>query len=191
MDLLLKAIRHYIPLSSDDEAIIRSLFRTEKLKKGQHLLQAGNICRNIFFIEEGLVRYYSIIDGEEKTSYFNKEGEFVCDYASFLPQRPSTINIQALEACTIYFISHSNLQLLYEQVKYGDRFGRMALEDVYVNLINQVNSLYNDPPELRYQIFLTRFPDTGQRIPQYYIASYIGIKPQSLSRIRKRMAGKN
>jgi len=191
MDLLLKAIRHYIPLSSDDEAIIRSLFRTEKLKKGQHLLQAGNICRNIFFIEEGLVRYYSVIDGEEKTSYFNKEGEFVCDYASFLPQRPSTINIQALEACTIYFISHSNLQLLYEQVKYGDRFGRMALEDVYVNLINQVNSLYNDPPELRYQIFLTRFPDTGQRIPQYYIASYIGIKPQSLSRIRKRMAGKN
>jgi len=191
MDLLLKAIRHYIPLSSDDEAIIRSLFRTEKLKKGQHLLQAGNICRNIFFIEEGLVRYYSIIDGEEKTSYFNKEGEFVCDYASFLPQRPSTINIQALEACTIYFISHSNLQLLYEQVKYGDRFGRMALEDVYVNLITQVNSLYNDPPELRYQIFLTRFPDTGQRIPQYYIASYIGIKPQSLSRIRKRMAGKN
>jgi len=191
MDLLLKAIRHYIPLSSDDEAIIRSLFRAEKLKKGQHLLQAGNICRNIFFIEEGLVRYYSVIDGEEKTSYFNKEGEFVCDYASFLPQRPSTINIQALEACTIYFISHSNLQLLYEQVKYGDRFGRMALEDVYVNLINQVNSLYNAPPELRYQIFLTRFPDTGQRIPQYYIASYIGIKPQSLSRIRKRMAGKN
>ena len=191
MDLLLKAIRHYIPLSSDDEAIIRSLFRVEKLQKGQHLLQAGNICRNIFFIEEGLVRYYSVIDGEEKTSYFNKEGEFVCDYASFLPQRPSTINIQALEACTIYFISHSNLQLLYEQVKYGDRFGRMALEDVYVNLINQVNSLYNAPPELRYQIFLTRFPDTGQRIPQYYIASYIGIKPQSLSRIRKRMAGRN
>jgi CRP-like cAMP-binding protein len=191
MDMLLKAIRHYIPLSSDDEAIIRSLFRVEKLQKGQHLLQAGNICKNIFFIEQGLVRYYAIIDGEEKTSYFNKEGEFVCDYASFLPQTPSIINIQALEPSTVYFISHNNMQLLYERVKYGERFGRRALEDVYVNLIHQVNSLYNDPPELRYQIFLTRFPDTGQRIPQYYIASYIGVKPQSLSRIRKRMAGKN
>ena len=191
MDSLLKAIRHYIPLSSDDEAIIRSLFRVEKLQKGQHLLQAGNICKNIFFIEQGLVRYYTIIDGEEKTAYFNKEGEFVCDYASFLPQTPSIINIQALETCTVYFISHSNMQLFYERVKYGERFGRLGLEDVYVSLINQVNSLYNDPPELRYQTFLTKFPDIGQRIPQYYIASYIGIKPQSLSRIRKRMAEKN
>ena len=83
------------------------------------------------------------------------------------------------------------MQLFYERVKYGERFGRLALEDVYLSLIYQVNSLYNDPPELRYQIFLSRFPDTGQRIPQYYIASYIGIKPQSLSRIRKRMSGKN
>jgi CRP-like cAMP-binding protein len=191
MDMLLKAIRHYIPLSSDDEAIIRSLFRVEKWQKGQHLLQAGNICKNIFFIEQGLVRYYTVIDGEEKTSYFNKEGEFVCDYASFLPQAPSIINIQALETCTVYFISHSNMQLFYERVKYGERFGRLGLEDVYVNLIHQVNSLYNDPPELRYKTFLTKFPDTGQRIPQYYIASYVGIKPQSLSRIRKRMSGKN
>jgi CRP-like cAMP-binding protein len=191
MDILLNAIRHYIPLSSDDEAIISSLFRVVKLQKGQHLLQAGNICKNIFFIGEGLVRYYAITDGEERTSYFNKEGEFVCDYASFLPQAPSTINIQALEASTVYFISHSNMQLFYERVKYGDRFGRRALEDVYVNLIHQVNSLYNDPPEIRYQLFLSKYPDTGQRIPQYYIASYVGIKPQSLSRIRKRMSGKN
>ena len=76
----------------------------------------------------GLVRYYSIIDGEEKTAYFNKEGEFVCDYASFLPQAPSIINIQALEPCTVYFISHSNMQLFYERVKYGERFGRLAIE---------------------------------------------------------------
>jgi CRP-like cAMP-binding protein len=191
MDLLLKAFRYYIPLSSDDETIIRSLFRKQELEKGQHLLQAGNICKNIFFIEQGLVRYYAVTDGEEKTSYFNKEGEFVCDYASFLPQKPSTINIQALEACTVYTITHNNMQLFYEQVKYGERFGRRALEDVYLNLISQVNSLYNDPPEVRYQIFLSRFPDTGQRIQQYYIASYIGIKPQSLSRIRKRMSGKH
>jgi CRP-like cAMP-binding protein len=191
MEMLLKAIRQYIPRSSDDEAIIRSLFRVKKPQKGQHLLQAGSICKNIFFVEQGLVRYYSIIDGEEKTSYFNKEGEFVCDYGSYLPQTPSIINIQALETSTVYYISHSNMQLFYEQVKYGERFGRLALEYVYVNLINHVNSLYNDPPELRYQTFLTRFPDMGQRIPQYYIASYIGIKPQSLSRIRKRMSEKN
>lgn len=188
MDLLLKTIRHYIPLSSEDETIIRSLFRLQKLEKGQQLLPAGAICKDIFFIEEGLVRYYTIVDGEEKTSYFNKEGEFVCNYASYLPQKPSTTIIEALEACTVYSISQANMQLFYEQVKYGERFGRLALEDVYMNVINQVLSLYNDPPEVRYQLFLARFPDIGQRIQQYYIASYIGIKPQSLSRIRKRLS---
>jgi CRP-like cAMP-binding protein len=191
MDFLLKTIRRYIPLSPDDETIIRSLFRVQKLKKGDHLLQAGNICKDIFFIEQGLVRYYAIVDGEEKTSYFNREGEFVCNYPSFLPQKPAEAFIEALEACTVYSISHSNMQQFYAQVKYGERFGRLAIEEVYLNLINQVTSLYNDPPELRYQLFLSRFPDLGQRIPQYYIASYVGIKPQSLSRIRKRLTEKH
>jgi CRP-like cAMP-binding protein len=188
MDLLLKTIRHYIPLSSEDETIIRSLFRLQKVKRGHQLLAAGAVCKDIFFIEEGLVRYYTIVDGEEKTGYFNKEGEFVCNYASYLPQKPSTTIIEALEACTVYSISKANMQVFYEQVKYGERFGRLALEDVYMNVINQVLSLYNDPPEVRYQHFLSRFPDIGQRIQQYYIASYIGIKPQSLSRIRKRLS---
>jgi CRP-like cAMP-binding protein len=191
MDLLLSTIRSYIPLSSEDETIIRSLFRLQKLKKGHQLLQAGTICKDIFFIQEGLVRYYAIVDGEEKTSYFNKEGEFVCYYGSFLPQKPSTITIEALEPCIVYSISHSNMQLFYDQVKYGDRFGRMAIEEVFMNVSNQLNSLYNDSPELRYQLFLSRFPDIGQRIQQYYIASYIGVKPQSLSRIRRRLTEKH
>ncbi|ETZ23143.1 Crp/Fnr family transcriptional regulator [Pedobacter sp. V48] len=189
MDLLIKTIQNYIPLSSADEEIIRKLFRERKLKKGEHLLEAGNVCRNIIFIEKGLVRYYNNKDGEEQTGYFNKEGEFVCDYPSFLPQKPSLTNIQALEETTVHTISHANMQLFYQQVEHGERFGRLAIEYVFVNVINQITSLYNDPAELRYQQFLSRFQDIGQRIPQYYIASYIGIKPQSLSRIRKRMVG--
>lgn len=191
MDLLLKTIRHYVPLSLEDEAIIAALFRKLKLRKGEHLLEAGDVCKNVFFIEQGLVRYYASIDGEEKTTYFNKEGEFVCDYASFLPQQPSLTNIQALEDSTIYTISHANMQVFYEQVEHGERFGRLAIGEVFVTAIKQISSLYNDSPELRYQNFLAKFPDIGQRIQQYYIASYVGIKPQSLSRIRKRMAGKH
>lgn len=191
MDLLIRKIRRYIPLSEADEAIIKSLFREQKLEKGQHLLIAGNVCKNIICIGQGLVRYYTIIDGEEKTTYFNSEGEFICDYASFLPQMPSQINIQALETCLLYTISHANIQLFYERVEHGEKFGRLALEEVYINLIHQVRSLYNDPPEIRYQLFLLKFPDIWQRVPQYYIASYVGIKPQSLSRIRKRLTGKH
>ncbi|CCH00276.1 putative transcriptional regulator, Crp/Fnr family [Fibrella aestuarina BUZ 2] len=188
MNRLLNSIQHYIPLSSADEAIIATLVRRHTFTKGEHLLQAGQVCKSVFFIEKGLVRYYTSIEGEEKTSYFNKEGEFVCDYASFLPQKPSLTNIQVLEDATIYSISQANMDLLYQQVEQGERFGRLAISEVFVSAIHQINSLYTDPPEVRYQTFLARFPEIAQRIPQYYIASYVGIKPQSLSRIRKRMA---
>jgi CRP-like cAMP-binding protein len=191
MDILLNTIRSFIPLSSQDEEIVRRLFHKKTFKKGDHLLQAGGVCRYIIFIETGLVRYYINSDGEEHTTYFNKEGEFVCDYMSFLPQGPSYVNIQALEDTTIFVISFNDIQQFYKEVEHGERFGRLGIEQVFVSVINQIKSLYTDPPEVRYSQFLSNFPDIGQRIPQYYIASYVGIKPQSLSRIRKRIAGKH
>ena len=191
MESLLNTIRYFIPLSTSDEEIVRRLFHKKVFKKGEHLLQAGNVCRYVTFIETGLVRYYFNSDGEERTNYFNKEGEFVCVYTSFLPQTPSDINIQALEDTTIFVISFNDIQELYTEVEHGERFGRLAVEQVYLNAINQIGSLYTDPPEVRYAKFLSNFRDIAQRIPQYYIASYVGIKPQSLSRIRKRTAGKH
>ena len=191
MESLLNTIRYFIPLSASDEEIVRRLFHKKIFKKGEHLLQAGNVCRHVTFIETGLVRYYFNSDGEERTNYFNKEGEFVCVYTSFLPQIPSDINIQALEDTTIFVISFNDIQELYRAVEHGERFGRLAIEQVYLNAINQIGSLYTDPPEVRYNKFLSNFRDIAQRIPQYYIASYVGIKPQSLSRIRKRTAGKH
>ena len=191
MESLLNTIRYFIPFSVSDEEIIRRLFHKKAFKKGEHLLQAGNVCRYIIFIETGLVRYYINSDGEERTNYFNKEGEFVCDYMSFLPQTPSNVNIQALEDTAIFVISFNDIQQLYKGIEHGERFGRLAIEQVFVNVINQVASLYADPPEVRYSKFLSNFRDIAQRIPQYYIASYVGIKPQSLSRIRKRTAGKH
>jgi CRP-like cAMP-binding protein len=188
MDLLVKAIRSYVPLSVLDEAVVHKLFQKKTFKKGEHLLQAGNVCRYVTFIETGLVRYYINSDGDEQTSYFNKEQEFVCDYLSFLPQAPSTVNIQALEDTVVFVISFNDLQTLYKETQFGERFGRLAIEQVFVSAITQIFSLYTDPPEVRYQKFITNYPDIGQRIPQYYIASYVGIKPQSLSRIRKRIS---
>jgi len=155
MKLLIATIRNYIPLSAADEKIIYRLFHKKVIKKGSYLLEAGSVCRYAIFIEKGLVRYYIDKDGEEKTTYFNKEGEFVCDYLSFLPQAPARINIQALEDTVIWVINHRDLQQFYKEVRHGERFGRL---------------------------------DLIQRIPQYYIASYVGVKPQSLSRIRRRMA---
>ena len=137
------------------------------------------------------MRYYINIDGVEQTNYFNKEGEFVCNYLSFLPQIPSDVNIQALEDTTVYVISFKDIQQFYKDVEHGERFGRLAIEQVFVNIISQVKSLYTDTPDMRYQKFISGYQDIAQRIPQYYIASYVGIKPQSLSRIRKRLASRH
>jgi CRP-like cAMP-binding protein len=191
MQSLLNAIRSYVPLSAADEEVVHKLFRKKILSKGEYLLEAGNVCRYVAFIETGLVRYYVMDEKEEKTNYFNKEGDFVCDYMSFLPQTASFVSIQALEDSTLYVINHTDLQTFYRDVEHGERFGRLGIEYVFVQAINQIRSLYTEPPEVRYQKFIANYPDIGQRIPQYYIASYVGVKPQSLSRIRNRMAGKH
>ncbi len=190
MDLLIEKIKGYIPVLDKDILIIKSLFHKKVYKKGEHLLLAGEVCRYIIFIESGLVRYYINNDGTEQTHYFNKEGEFVCDYPSFLPQTPSKESIQAIEDTAIYRISADGIQQFYKTVTNGERFGRLALEYVFVDVINQIVSVYNDSPDNRYLKFLANYPNLAQRIPQYYIASYVGVKAPSLSRIRKRLAAK-
>ena len=189
MNLLVQTIKSYIPFSPADEAVAHKLFHRKEYKKGAHLLTAGEICRHLIFIESGLVRYYINKGDQEQTNYFNKEGDFVCNYMSFLPQKPSMVSIQALEDCVAWLISFDGLQQFYKEVEYGERFGRLGLEAVYVNVIAQIASIYTDTPEIRYKNFLRNYPAIVQRVPQYYIASYVGVKPQSLSRIRKRLSG--
>lgn len=190
MDLLIKAIRKYIPLSPDDEKVIERLFKRKVFRQDEHFLEAGTTCRYVGFIDSGLVRYYTNGPDDEKTYYFSKEGAFICDYESFLPQVPSARNIQALEPSVIYRIGHSGLQQLYRELEHGERLGRLVIEDVFIHAIRQVNSMYNDTPETRYREFLAMYPDIGQRVHQYYIASYVGVKAPSLSRIRRRIIGR-
>jgi CRP-like cAMP-binding protein len=187
MEMLLKAIKHFIPLHEADIAIIERLFEPKKLKAGEYFLEEGKICRHVGFIEKGLVRYYVNEEGKESTIFFNQEGEFICNFQSFLPQKPSMVTIQALEDTELLIISYDGLQTLYTDVRNGERFGRLAVEQLFLTSSAQIRSLYKDPPAVRYQQFLDTYPGLVQRLQQYYIASYVGIKPQSLSRIRKRL----
>lgn len=191
MNLLIQKIKDLISISEKDVIIIEDLFHRKFFKKGEHLLSEGEVCRYIVFIESGLVRYYLNNDGTEQTHYFNQEGEFVCDYMSFLPQSPSHVNIQALEDTVVYQVSAEGIQQFYREVANGEKFGRIAIEQVFVHVINQVVSLYTDTPDNRYLKFLSNYPRLVQRIPQYYIASYVGVKAPSLSRIRKRLASRS
>lgn len=183
---LIKAIKKYIPVTDEESRIIQTLFRPKVYKKKDCLLQAGSTCRHLYFIDTGLVRYFLENKEEEITYNFAREGEFVCDYISFLEQSPSEKTIECLEDTQVLVIPHRDLQQFYTRVAQGERFGRLCMESFYVSSIRQIKSLYVDKPGQRYLNFVRTYPDLQQRVPQYYISSYVGVKPPSLSRIRKR-----
>lgn len=184
---LITTIQYFVPLSEDEQLLIRQLFKEKTFNKGDYFLKEGQICQHVGFIQKGLVRYYINKEGEDMIYGFGQEGNFVCSYESFLDQSPSTKNIQAIEDTTMLTISYSDLQRFYTGIRGGEKFGRLVAEQIFVESVKQISSLYTDPPELRYRKFLEMYPDLQQRIPQYHISSYVGVKPQSLSRIRKRI----
>jgi len=188
IDILLNSIQNVIKLDPAEIDIVASLFKERIYNKGDFFLEEGRVCKQAGFVAKGLLRYYINHDGEEKTYGFSQEHQFVCNYESFLPQVPSSKNIQALEDSTVFVISHADLQLFYANVKGGERFGRIAIEAVFLQMLQDLSSFYTATPELRYEQFLTNHSDLQQRISQYHIASFVGVKPQSLSRIRKRIS---
>lgn len=185
----INAILYFIRLDESEKEFISSLVTPKLFKKGDYTLRIGQVCREVGFIEKGLIRYYGTKEnGEETTLHFGKENEFTSNYQSFLDHSASKRNIQCLEDCEILTISYDNLQRIYEEVREGQKFGRLVCEQLYLQTLKQIDSVYGDSPEQRYLNFLDAYPDLQQRIPQYYISSFVGVKPPSLSRIRKRLS---
>lgn len=191
METLLKTIKTYIALSAEEEVHVKSLFTEMHLDAGAYFLEEGKVCRHVAYIQKGLLRYFINQDGNERTMYFSSENEFASYYPSFLSGHPSDKYIQALEPTELLVITRERLQYFYRNIREGEKFGRVAIEQVFLSAIRQLDSFYTDTPEQRYRQFLESYPGLAQRIPQYYIASYVGIKPQSLSRIRKRILEKH
>jgi CRP-like cAMP-binding protein len=186
---IITAIEYFIRLDAAEKEFISSLCISKTYQKGDHFLRAGQVCREVGFIEKGLIRYYGTKDnGEEITLHFGRENEFTSNYQSFLDHSASQRSIQCLEDSELLVMSYDNLQRLYATVKEGQKFGRLICEHLYLQALDQISSIYTDTPEQRYLHFVRDYPDLQQRIPQYYISSYVGVKPPSLSRIRKRLS---
>jgi CRP-like cAMP-binding protein len=190
MDDLLALIRGLIPLDSDGAATVAALFRPLHLAAGDYFLQRGQVCRYVGFVEKGLLRYYVLEERAEHTYDFSPEGTFVSNYESFLTQTPSVRFIEALEPTVLWRVSYPALQQFYQQVPHGQAFGRLVAEQLFVDTLQKLTSFYRENAQERYDRFEQQFPGLVTRVPQYVIASYVGIKPQSLSRIRAQRAGK-
>jgi CRP-like cAMP-binding protein len=179
-----------IQLSENEKTLVQSLFDEVSIQKGDFLLKEGEICTQLAFVCKGIFRYYIDQDGEDRTYNFANEGDFVCNYESLIRHVPSPKHIQAIEDSEILTISSENLQRFYLEVNEGNLFGRIHIEKIYAETIRQLVAQYTETPEVRYLNFLKKYPDLNQRLPQYYVASYVGVKPPSLSRIRKRLTSK-
>lgn len=183
---LIDTMKQIITLTDKDIELIKELFCFKAIKKNDYFLKEGQICKHVAFIKRGLFRYFRDVQGEEKNYFFSYENQFMSNYESLVPRTPSLQSIQALEDSEILTISVSGLENFYNNVERGERFGRIAIEQVFIQFAQDLQSFYTDNEQQRYENFILKYPTIQQRIPQYHIASYVGVKPQSLSRIRKR-----
>lgn len=185
---IIQLFEQLAPLKKKEKELIMQKFNIKKLKKGEFFLQAGKINTHIGFINSGLVRYFVLKNGEESTFEFTKEGEFIADYQSFTKKVKSDQFIQAIEDCELLIINYEDTQEIFNQTANGNLIGRKVVEHRFDVMVQQLLSIYMHGPQERYQQFMSKYSELSQRIPQYLIASYIGIQPESLSRIRNRYA---
>ncbi len=159
-------------------------------KKRELFIAEGKICREIGFVITGSFRCHKVIEGIEVTTYFSFDQEWISAYTSFLRKAPSFIAIEAMEDSEVLVLAYDDLQYLYNHYVSFERFGRLIAEYLVGCLDDRMHSLLLKTPEERYLKTLTENSKYFERVPQHYIASYLGIAPESLSRIRKRVMHK-
>ena len=177
-----------IRFTDDEWRIIKSCYTPQLVQKKDLILREGDICRYVWFINKGLTRiFYINKEGEEVSTDFLREGQYVTDFRSFITQTPATINIDALEPCELLAMSFDDRNVILEKVAQGEKLGRLAAEEVFLKVFPRFEYFYLEKPEDRYKRFLQEYPEIVQRVPLHYIASYLGVKAETLSRIRSKV----
>ena len=184
---ILKSIKSFVTLNKEEEKSFIDILQVRQLKKKEFLLQEGQICNKISFLNSGCLRLFYNIEGIENTVQFFFANSWYTDYASFLTGTPTIESVQALEPCEVVQFKKEDLYKLYNIYPVFDRVGRVMAENAFLSLSNLNKMLTNEEPEQRYLNLLKLRPELVEKVPQHYIASYLGIQPESLSRIRKRI----
>jgi len=186
-DQILKRLSGFISLEKDEQAHFLTKLSVKSFRKKELVLQEGEVCNHAYFINQGCFRYYYNVDGQENTAQFFFENGWYTDYDSFLTGKPTQQNIETLEPSELLLLSSKDLHDLYVEIPKFERFGRLMAENAFLGIRQRSEMLENQTAEERYLKLMKERPKVFERIPQHYIASYLGIKPQSLSRIRKRI----
>jgi CRP/FNR family transcriptional regulator, anaerobic regulatory protein len=188
---LIKHLESFIPLSKEEKALFEGKFTELKVKRRQKILVAGEICKHYNFIVEGCFRMYGVDDkGFEHNIQFAAENDWIADIGSFHSQKRSQLNIEALEVGLVLQVKQEDLYFLYTHVSKLDRIFKVLIELKYIELQNRVLQNLSSTAEQRYLSFLEQYAHLFNRLPNTQIASYLGITPEFLSKVRKHLQTK-
>jgi CRP-like cAMP-binding protein len=175
------------PLSAESWNKLSALFHPRMLTKGEYFIKDGQVATELAFMERGIVRvFYRNDNGVEYNKHFFVNPCLIGGYASLITHQPAQINQQALADCTLYVAQYSAIQALYSTCHDIERAARIIAEYYFVQKEQREIDIVLLDAEKRYRLFQQQFPQLEQQIPQYHIASYLGITPTQLSRIRKK-----
>lgn len=184
--LLFSYLESFIPLKADEKELIEEKFESILVKRKQKLLKTGEVSKDYFFVVSGCFRLFGVDDkGFEHNIQFAAENDWIADLGSFYSQKPSQLNIEALELSEVLRIQQQNLYELFETYPKLNRIFKVMIEHKYIELQNRVLQNFSSTAEERYLAFLEQYPHLKNRLPNTQIASYLGITPEFLSKIRK------
>jgi CRP-like cAMP-binding protein len=190
-EMFFQKFNETIPLTNEEQHLISTFLTPKKLRKKQYVLQEGDVCKYIVYVEKGALRAYTISEkGDEHIIQFALEGWLIADLYSFLTGEPATYNIDALEEAELVLISKSSYVELLKKLPKFETYIRVQLTSAYIAMQRRLTSIISFSLEERYSYFNQLYPDIAARVPQHMIASYMGLTAETLSRVRRRIAGK-
>lgn len=185
---LLNYIAKYIELSEEEEIMLLSKTTYRKYLKNQYLVQQGDVCKSLSFVINGCTKTFHVDHGgHEHIIRFALENWWSADLASFMKQQVADCNVQCLEPTEVYQISKENLSLLLVEVPKMERLFRIIFQNAFTSAEKRLLNNFSHSAKERYLLFQKQYPQIEQRVPQYMIASYLGITKQFLSKIRNEL----
>lgn len=182
---LKQAVTTIAPLNPEEWNDFTEVIIPKTFRKGEYLCREGQVENFIYFLDKGATRHYFQRDGKEFTVDFHFEGEFVTAFYSFLTRKPSPITTIAIEDTEAFLIPYEQLHEFYDRHRAGERIGRRMAEYQYIRRLEREMALLSLTAEERYQQLVQRNPKLVQQISVKHLSTYLGIQPESLSRIRK------
>lgn len=186
---LIKNVEEKVSLTQDEWEIVKPFFIPKKLRKRQYLLNAGDVCQYLCFVENGLLRLFSTDkNSDEHVVQFAPEESWISDLGSFLSGDPAVYNIEAIEDAELLLLTRTAMDEMLVQVIKMERYFRLLLQNNIVVLQRRIVGTLSLSAEEKYKRMMLLYPNILQRSPQQYVASFLGITPETLSRVRKQIA---